>query len=114
MGGAAPAPAEDARKMAGFSRERIAANTRVLTFARTLVAAFAGASAGILGLETYAGFLFYFAANLVGSALLFFAMHTKPSKYLVSPNSVWTEAATSGFMTYLLVWTLVYNLVHVY
>jgi hypothetical protein len=89
---------------------------------QSLIASLLGIAAGILGLESYAGFLFYFVFTLL-SAVLFYAFRVAPSskaaghglfdtsRYFRSSLQFWTGGLSKGFAGYILTWTLFYGLI---
>ncbi|KAJ7494634.1 hypothetical protein B0H11DRAFT_2227433 [Mycena galericulata] len=86
-----------------------------LTTVKFLAACFAGAVAGILGLQNWSGFALFLASTLFTSLCI----HTincrgHPAKYI--PDG-WTGLINPGqenASTFILVWTLFYGIVHVY
>ena len=74
-----------------------------------LTSCFAGAAAGILGLENFRGFAVFLFATLFSSALLWSRCKGLPKKYL--PGG-WMELVNPGqenLFSFLLVWTLFYG-----
>lgn len=81
-----------------------------------------GVSAGILGLESYSGFLFYLVFSVVTS-LLFYMLHVAPEslaekrpvlntgRYFLSALDFWTSGIFGGLSGFVLTWTLFYGLV---
>ncbi|KAI8927219.1 Rab5-interacting protein-domain-containing protein, partial [Entophlyctis helioformis] len=108
---AAPRAAPRAPLLSGEAAQH---NFRVMDHARSSLALFAGAAAGILGLHSLAGFAFYLAASLAMSAVWWAAMRCAPARFLPSPSLVWTAGVFDGLSSYVLFWTLAYGLVHVY
>lgn len=92
-----------------------------------MTASLFGIGAGILGLESYSGFLFYVAFSLLTTGLFFvlrvvtasLALRSagKPvalldtSAYFRSPWDFWTGGLSNGLAGYILTWTLFYGLV---
>jgi 1,4-dihydroxy-2-naphthoate octaprenyltransferase len=88
-------------------------NTQVISNIRSLTASLFGVAAGTLGLESYAGFIFYILGSLLVSALLF-ALKTggKPSTYFYRPlGDLWLGDVFGGLSGFVLTWTLFYGLV---
>jgi len=88
-------------------------NTQVISNIRNLTASLFGVAAGTLGLESYAGFIFYFIASLLVSVLLF-ALKTegKPGQYFYRPlGDLWLGDVFGGLSGFVLTWTLFYGLV---
>ncbi|TGZ83264.1 hypothetical protein EX30DRAFT_394488 [Ascodesmis nigricans] len=94
--------------------ENVAHNTRIVTDIRSLTSSVCGIAAGILGLESYAGFVFYLVGSVfVSMLMLFLVADGKPGKYFQSGIDLWTTEVfgTSSVASFVLMWTLVYNLV---
>jgi hypothetical protein len=88
-------------------------NSQVISNIRNLTASLFGVAAGTLGLESYAGFIFYILASLMVSVLLF-ALKTEgnPGKYFYRPLSdLWLGEVFGGLSGFVLTWTLFYGLV---
>lgn len=98
---------------------------------QSLTASLFGVAAGILGLESYSGFLFYLAFTLLTS-VLFYAVRVAPSSSAASPSGkagsgggglldtsryfrtgleFWTGGVLSGLAGYILTWTLFFGIV---
>lgn len=87
-----------------------------------MTSALLGVAAGILGLESYSGFLFYFGFSLIAT-LLFYVFRVAPtslasgysvfdtSRYFRGPWEFWTGGIFSGLAGFILTWTLFYGLV---
>jgi hypothetical protein len=86
---------------------------QVLSNIRNLTASLFGVAAGTLGLESYAGFIFYILASLMVSGLLFgLKTEGKPGKYFYRPLSdLWLGDVFGGLSGFVLTWTLFYGLV---
>lgn len=94
---------------------------------QSLAASLFGVSAGILGLESYSGFLFYAVFSLL-TAVLFYLLRVAPtslgapagtgkkglfdtSRYFRGPIEFWTGGLMNGLAGFILTWTLFYGLV---
>lgn len=93
----------------------LAKNTHQIQMSRTLLAVIAGSFAGILHIEGLLnGIMVYLVWQLIGSAVLIQYMK-RPAEYF--PNGsrdVITTGLFSGIMTFVLVWTLVYDIVFIF
>ncbi|KAL8943738.1 MAG: hypothetical protein Q9216_000844, partial [Gyalolechia sp. 2 TL-2023] len=80
---------------------------------RSLTASLFGVSAGILGLESYAGFIFYFLGTLFVSGLIYAILaQGRQAEYFRSPvKDLWTGEVVGGLSSFVLTWTLFYGLV---
>ncbi|KAI0203831.1 Rab5-interacting protein-domain-containing protein [Astrocystis sublimbata] len=95
---------------------------QALSNLQNLTASIFGAAAGILGLESYSGFLFYFIFTLLTTALFYF-IRVAPtslkagnamfdtSRYYRSSFEFWSGGLLGGMAGYILTWTLFYGLV---
>ncbi|KAK9451086.1 Rab5-interacting protein-domain-containing protein [Limtongia smithiae] len=105
---------DNARKAATtpLSSESVTANTKAVYYIRSVTSTVFGIAAGILGLESYVGFLFYFAGTTTVSLLIFLLLAKgRPSEYFTSANYVWTGNAMTGLSSFVLTWTLFYGLI---
>ncbi|KAI1334765.1 Rab5-interacting protein-domain-containing protein [Xylariaceae sp. FL0016] len=104
--------------------ESVMHNTKALANLQNLSASIFGAAAGILGLESYAGFLFYFAFTIL-TTVLFYSIRVAPtslskeaghplfdtSRYFRTQYEFWAGGLFGGMAGYILTWTLFYGLV---
>ncbi|KAK4132502.1 hypothetical protein BT67DRAFT_443704 [Trichocladium antarcticum] len=103
-------------------QESLMLNSKTLYNLQSLTASLFGVSAGILGLESYSGFLFYLAFSLL-TAALFYTLRVAPtslasgkspldtSRYFRGAMDFWTGGLMNGFAGFILTWTLFYGLV---
>lgn len=89
-------------------------NSFLLDYCQTSVSALSGSAAGIIGLTGLNGFFFYFFCSLILSFVIFFYLNNDIKSFFVSKKSIITENLWSGIQTYLLFWTFLYGMVHVY
>eukprot|EP01112_Ceratiomyxa_fruticulosa_P013693 TRINITY_DN3868_c0_g1_i1.p1 TRINITY_DN3868_c0_g1~~TRINITY_DN3868_c0_g1_i1.p1 ORF type:complete len:105 (+),score=8.25 TRINITY_DN3868_c0_g1_i1:147-461(+) len=97
-----------------FSPEHMASNNRVLYYSRILISIIAGCATGIIGLTGYVGFLPYFITYAIICGLMWFKMNGKPLVYLQSETSLWWDGLFTGLLSYVLFWTLSYDIIHIY
>ncbi|KAK1834809.1 Rab5-interacting protein-domain-containing protein [Podospora conica] len=110
--------------------ESIQHNSKTLYNLQSLTASLFGVAAGILGLESYSGFLFYLAFTLL-TAVLFYALRVAPSssgsaspsgkagsggmfdtsRYFRTSMEFWTGGVLGGLAGYILTWTLFFGIV---
>ncbi|KAK0733509.1 Rab5-interacting protein family [Lasiosphaeria miniovina] len=107
-------------------QEAVVHNSRTLLNLQSLTASLFGVGAGILGLESYSGFLFYVVCSLL-TAMLFYVVRVAPtslasdanggggafdtSRYFRSQVEFWTGGLMNGLAGFILTWTLFYGLV---
>lgn len=89
-------------------------NENSLEQCRTSVSALAGCVAGILGLTSYKGFLFYGLSMFMLSVTIFLVIRHEHRKFFTSLNHVFTNGFFNGLLTYVLFWTFLYGMVHLY
>jgi ER membrane protein complex subunit 6 len=88
----------------------------------SLTASIFGITVGVLGLESYQGFLLYFVLSIVTTSLYYvlqvapdsIAEGRKPldtGRYYHSALDFWTSGVFSGLSGFVLTWTLFYGLV---
>ncbi|KZF25907.1 hypothetical protein L228DRAFT_215946 [Xylona heveae TC161] len=93
--------------------ESIQHNNLTLSQLRNLSASLFGVAAGILGLESYPGFIFYLVGTLLVSALVYlFPAKREPKRYF--QGGLWElieKDVLNGLMSFVLTWTLFFGLV---
>ena len=89
-------------------------NTKSLNFSRTSLSVLAGGVAGILGLSSLLGILFYFlASGILGIYYLILNSRTD-TLHFMNKQQLITAFVFENLFTYILMWTLMYGCVHVY
>ena len=74
----------------------------------------AGAVCGVLGVTGLMGFLFYFVSAAAGGALLMARTGGRPRSFFTSTSALFTHGFFQGLMSFVLGWTLMGNIVHVF
>ncbi|KAJ4295966.1 hypothetical protein N0V88_004668 [Collariella sp. IMI 366227] len=109
-------------EIAPMVQESLMQNSKTLYNLQSLTASLFGVSAGILGLESYAGFLFYIVFSLL-TAVLFYMLRVAPtslaagkpvldtSRYFKGSFEFWAGGLMNGLAGFILTWTLFYGLV---
>ncbi|KAM7195111.1 Rab5-interacting protein (Rab5ip) domain containing protein [Naviculisporaceae sp. PSN 640] len=122
-------PSERDYQISPIVQESVIHNTRTLNNLQSLTSSLFGISAGILGLESYHGFLFYLVCSIL-TTLLFYVVRIAPegipaavaaqkpgggafdtSRYFRSPYEFWTGGLLNGLAGFILTWTLFFGLV---
>ncbi|TFK46955.1 hypothetical protein OE88DRAFT_1738998 [Heliocybe sulcata] len=89
-------------------------NSALMTV-KFLSACFAGATAGILGLQNWLGFALFLVSTLLTSVFIY-AVNCKgrPAKYI--PGGLWelVNPGQDNMFSFVLTWTLFFGIVHVY
>ncbi|KAH6675509.1 Rab5-interacting protein-domain-containing protein [Tricladium varicosporioides] len=98
-------------------QESVMHNTKTLATLHNLTASLFGIGAGVLGLESYPGFIFYLVFSLLTSALVY-ALRVRPGinkggveTYFRGSMELWTGGLVEGLSGFVLTWTLFYGLV---
>jgi len=97
-----------------FVPENIANNNRVVNFSQTLICSIAGTATGILAITGLYGFVCYFLAYVLASVFLLKKIDFKTETYFPSASSFWVDSISQGFMSFILFWTLSYDIVHLF
>ena len=98
-----------------YSQQPFANNLNNLAWLRAVMAIVSGVCAGILGLESLWGFMFYLATSFLLSASIFFTrIEGKPELYFTSLTFLMIHEVFSNLVSFVLFWTLFYGLMHVY
>jgi hypothetical protein len=97
-----------------YSDGAVRFNENSLEQCRTSVSALSGCVAGIIGLTSYKGFLFYGFSMLLLSLIIFVFIRNEHRKFFTGLNHVFINGFLNGLLTYVLFWTFLYGIVHVY
>ena len=97
-----------------FSQTAILSNQAVVEYCRTSMAALSGGAAGIMGLSTLYGFSFYAVSVVVLWLMILWKAGSSWKKYFQSRQSLLTNGFFGHMFTYVLFWTFLYGMVHVY
>ena len=97
-----------------YSDVAVRFNENSLEQCRTSVSALSGCVAGIIGLTSYKGFLFYGFSMLLLSVMIFVFIRKEHRKFFTGLNHVFVNGFFNGLLTYVLFWTFLYGMVHVY
>uniref|UniRef100_A0A7S2XA63 ER membrane protein complex subunit 6 n=1 Tax=Lotharella oceanica TaxID=641309 RepID=A0A7S2XA63_9EUKA len=97
-----------------MSTQRIAHNVKVIHFCRILISIVVGAACGIIGYTGIRGFLF-FILSWIGTSLSYFVRTGwDTEKYFTSTWLLVTHDLFQGTLSFMLFWTLFYDIVHIY
>jgi len=97
-----------------YSELAIRNNAAVLEYCKTAMSALSGVTAGLLGLTGTIGFAFYFIAAVTLWLMVLFRTGSSWRNYFSSREALLTNGIFSGLFTYILFWTFIYGMVHVY
>ncbi|CAF0873829.1 unnamed protein product [Rotaria sp. Silwood1] len=97
-----------------YSDAAVRFNENSLEQCRTSVSALSGCVAGIIGLTSYKGFLFYGFSMFLLSVVIFMFIRNEHRKFFTGLNHVFVNGFFNGLLTYVLFWTFLYGMVHVY
>eukprot|EP00111_Clytia_hemisphaerica_P021168 TCONS_00062359-protein len=111
--------AAESEEIPGFEFEAynpfaIRSNSALVEYCRAFLAFVSGSAAGILGLTGLNGFFFYMIASIFMSVLLGLKTQSQWDRYFLSKWHVWTNGIFGELFTYLLVWTFMYGIIHVF
>eukprot|EP01061_Rhynchopus_euleeides_P010425 TRINITY_DN19879_c0_g1_i1.p1 TRINITY_DN19879_c0_g1~~TRINITY_DN19879_c0_g1_i1.p1 ORF type:complete len:128 (+),score=54.08 TRINITY_DN19879_c0_g1_i1:90-473(+) len=100
-----------------FSREKVMRNTSNMNKIQVFVACTTGALAGTLGLTGLAGFLLYFLMSLITTVYMHVVVMgvSKAKEYLMPEQSLYSVGSlASATVTFIVVWTVAYDVAHVF
>ena len=97
-----------------YSERAIRVNSAIIDYCRTAGAVIGGVTAGILGLTSLYGFIFFIIFSMLLSVFLTLKAGTEWKKYFTTRRQLWLDGMIGGLFTYILVWTFLYGMVHVY
>lgn len=104
----------DAKQQAiHISDQAMIRNFKTIHRARASLAIFSGIISGILGLESSLGFLFYALISCIISLMIIVKVGSE-MKYFLDWMTPATCGITGNLPSYVLFWTLTYNLIYVF
>ncbi|OQV22076.1 putative ER membrane protein complex subunit 6 [Hypsibius exemplaris] len=89
-------------------------NLGSLDYCRIFTALLSGSTAGILGLTGLYGFIFFFVANGVLGLFVLQKYSLHYQQYFKQCYIIFSHGLFGSLLTYILFWTFLYGLVHVY
>lgn len=92
-------------------------NMATAEYCRTSISALGGVTAGILGLTGFMGFIFYILCSLFLFCGLLLKSGTNKStskQYFLARRQLLFTGQFGALFTYILFWTFLYGMVHVY
>uniref|UniRef100_A0A7S3GM48 ER membrane protein complex subunit 6 n=1 Tax=Palpitomonas bilix TaxID=652834 RepID=A0A7S3GM48_9EUKA len=103
--------AEEAMK---FSLGNVQHNLRVVAYFRNFMAILVGCISGILGLTGLYGIAGFFLSFVLGSVMLQLKSKGAMKEHYPVPSDILRGGILTGLLSYILFWTLLYNVFHVY
>ncbi|GAB6024786.1 hypothetical protein CHUAL_009909 [Chamberlinius hualienensis] len=100
--------------LVAFNELALRNNYSVIEYCRTSMAALSGSTAGLIGLTSLWGFAFYFVTSFLLWVMLLMKAGSKWKNYFINRKSLLTNGLLGGLFTYILFWTFIYGMVHVY
>lgn len=101
-------------EITAYSEVAFRNNNAIVEYCRTSASALSGCTAGTMGLTGFQGFAFYFCAVIVLWCLLLLKAGPSWEKYFVNRMHLLTNGFFGGLFTYVLFWTFLFGMVHVY
>ncbi|GFQ71502.1 ER membrane protein complex subunit 6 [Trichonephila clavipes] len=101
-------------EIVAYSEGAVRHNLVLLEYCRTSMAALSGSTAGVLGLTGLYGFGFYVFTAVVLWVFLLGKAGSHWEKYFRSRTQLLTSGFFGGLITYILFWTFLFGMVHVY
>ena len=90
------------------------ANNQSVDYCRTVMAIVCGCACGILGFKGLTGLLSHVLCSLLVSAAVYVLKARMDSAYIVSTSGLFLGGLMGVIGTFVLIWTMAYDIVHVY
>lgn len=101
-------------EVVAYSEVAMRNNSAVVEYCRTSMAALSGCTAGMLGFTGLYGAAFYILAVTGLWGMLLLKAGSDWQEYFVSRKALLTNGFFGQLFTYVLCWTFIYGMVHVY
>ncbi|XP_002280085.1 uncharacterized protein LOC100251751 [Vitis vinifera] len=105
---------EATNDMPTFNAENLQSNMKIIYYSRTFLSIIGGVIAGILGFTGFTGFIFYFLVMAITSVGLMAKAKFSVHSYFDSWNRIILDGFLGGLMSFVLFWTLAYDIVHIF
>uniref|UniRef100_A0A7S2NGN3 ER membrane protein complex subunit 6 n=1 Tax=Zooxanthella nutricula TaxID=1333877 RepID=A0A7S2NGN3_9DINO len=89
-------------------------NARALAHARVFSGVMAGCVAGLLRCEGLAGLFVFVFVTLAHSAMIFVKMSFQVQRHFPKPHDIFVSSFAGGIMSFILFWTLSFDVVHIF
>mmetsp|Transcript_36242 Transcript_36242/g.112884 ORF Transcript_36242/g.112884 Transcript_36242/m.112884 type:complete len:131 (+) Transcript_36242:94-486(+) len=89
-------------------------NARTLAHARIFSGVMAGCVAGLLKCEGLAGVFVFLIVTLAHSAMMFAKMSFQVQRHFPHARDVFVSQFSHGLLSFILFWTLAYDMVHIF
>ncbi|GAB6029774.1 hypothetical protein CHUAL_005486 [Chamberlinius hualienensis] len=100
--------------LVAFNELALRNNYSIIEYCSTSMAALSGSTAGLMGLTSFLGFGFYFITAFILWVMFLLKAGSQWKKYFINRRSLLTNGLLGGLFTYILFWTFIYGMVHVY
>ena len=97
-----------------FLRWSVSVTTRGTSTSADICCHHCGMAAGIMGFTGLMGFAVFGITTMILSAMLYVYIGADAKPYFKAPNDLWTEGVSQAMMSYIMFWTLFYDIVHIY
>uniref|UniRef100_A0A0G4FW70 ER membrane protein complex subunit 6 n=1 Tax=Chromera velia CCMP2878 TaxID=1169474 RepID=A0A0G4FW70_9ALVE len=99
---------------AGVVGSSLAYNRRILSYCRNYAAIVGGVAAGLCGATSLQGVLFFLVSALLMSGVLLVRMGFNFKPYFLTMHEVVGGQLFAGLLSFILFWTLVYDIVYIF
>mmetsp|Transcript_39416 Transcript_39416/g.91408 ORF Transcript_39416/g.91408 Transcript_39416/m.91408 type:complete len:131 (-) Transcript_39416:93-485(-) len=89
-------------------------NARTLAHARIFSGVMAGCVAGVLKCEGLAGVFVFILVTLIHSVMMFAKMGFNVQRHFLHAKDVFVSQFSHGLLSFILFWTLAYDMVHIF
>eukprot|EP00929_Paragymnodinium_shiwhaense_P122247 TRINITY_DN94877_c0_g1_i1.p2 TRINITY_DN94877_c0_g1~~TRINITY_DN94877_c0_g1_i1.p2 ORF type:complete len:127 (-),score=26.40 TRINITY_DN94877_c0_g1_i1:192-572(-) len=92
----------------------LAHNMKTMTHCRVFSGVMAGCIAGVLMFEGVAGILIFVAVTALHSLMIWAKMGFNGARHFPTTKDVFTSQFTAGLLSFILFWTLSFDMVHIF
>lgn len=109
------APQQDPEELKNFSIESLQINMRRANTFQTVIQIVGGIIAGVLGLTSWEGMMFFLGVSILITLALLIKMKFDPKVYLnMSSFNLFIQCSSNHVLSFILFWTMSYALVYIY
>ncbi|SPJ11350.1 ER membrane protein complex subunit 6, putative [Plasmodium sp. DRC-Itaito] len=97
-----------------YDENSIKHNKHSLILSKQFYGIISGITVGILGVQGILGFLLFILFTLIGTCITFFHIRKKFGSYFLKKSDLFFGDFFSGFISFILFWTLSYDIIYIF
>ncbi|CRH02573.1 ER membrane protein complex subunit 6, putative [Plasmodium relictum] len=97
-----------------YDEHKIKHNQNSLILSKQFYGIISGITVGILGIQGIYGFLFFFLFTIIGTLMTYFHIKSNFNSFFLKKSDVLYGDIFSGLISFILFWTLTYDILYIF